>query len=86
VDGNGRTSRLLMNHILAYHNKPLAIVFKEDRIDYINALEESRNLETTNLFKEFMYDQQKKYFQQEIDNVQNEIFVGPITKNNNGRY
>jgi Fic family protein len=78
ADGNGRTSRLLMNYILAHHKKPLAIVFKEDKSDYINALEESRKQETTEPFKVFMYDQQKKYLQQEIDKVQQQdkIFTG----------
>jgi len=66
VDGNGRTSRLLMNYVLAYHKQPLAIVFKEDRLDYINALEQSRTQETTEPFKLFMYEQQQKFFQQEI--------------------
>jgi Fic family protein len=78
ADGNGRTSRLLMNYILAYHKMPLSIVFKEDKLDYINALEESRKQETTEPFKAFMYDQQKKYLQQEIDKAerQNDIFTG----------
>ena len=77
ADGNGRTSRLLMNYILAYHKKPLAIVFKEDRLAYINALEESRKLETTEPFKMFMYEQQAKYLQQEIDKIekQDKIFI-----------
>jgi len=77
IDGNGRTSRLLMNYILAYHKKPLAIVFKEDRLAYINALEESRKLETTEPFKMFMYEQQAKYLQQEIDKIekQDKIFI-----------
>ena len=77
ADGNGRTSRLLMNYILAYHKMPLAIVFKEDRLDYINALEESRNQETTAPFRLFMYNQQQKYLQQEIDKIvqQNNIFI-----------
>ncbi|MDR2971909.1 MAG: Fic family protein [Bacteroidales bacterium] len=77
ADGNGRTSRLLMNYILAYHKMPLAIVFKEERLDYINALEESRKQETTEPFKLFMYDQQRKYLQQEIDKTlqQDYIFI-----------
>jgi Fic family protein len=70
ADGNGRTSRLLMNYILAYHKMPLAIVFKEDRLEYIHVLEESRKQETTEPFKNFMYDQQRKYLQKEIDKAQ----------------
>jgi Fic family protein len=77
ADGNGRTSRLLMNYILKFHKMPLAIVFKEDRLEYINALEESRKQETTEPFKIFMYDQQTKYLQQEINKVdqQDKIFI-----------
>jgi len=30
-DGNGRTSRLLMNYILALKNQPLVCVYKEDK-------------------------------------------------------
>jgi Fic family protein len=77
ADGNGRTSRLLMNYILTYHKMPLAIVFKEDRLDYINALEESRKQETTAPFRTFMYAQQMKYLQQEIDKTaqQDKIFI-----------
>ena len=78
ADGNGRTSRLLKIYILSYHKKPLAIVFKEDKQDYINALEESRKEETEHAFREFMYEQQTKYFEQEIDKVQKQdkIFLG----------
>ena len=31
IDGNGRTSRLLMNYVQWYHGQPLTIVFREDR-------------------------------------------------------
>lgn len=70
ADGNGRTSRLLMNYILTYHGKPLAIVFREDKIEYIKSLEKSREVENTLPFKEFMYAQQKKFLLTEIEKVQ----------------
>jgi Fic family protein len=77
VDGNGRTARLLMNYILAYFEKPLAIVFKEDRLNYINSLEESRELKNTKPFRTFMYEQQTKFFQQAIDKaLQQQVFTG----------
>ena len=38
-DRNGRTSRLLMNYIQSWYNLPLSIVFKQDRIKYVEALE-----------------------------------------------
>lgn len=67
ADGNGRVSRLLMNYILEYHKQPLALIFKEDKIDYYNALEESRKEESIQPFRDFMYSQQEKYFSIEID-------------------
>jgi Fic family protein len=39
VDGNGRTGRLLMNYILMQKGYPPAIIRKEERLAYLNALE-----------------------------------------------
>lgn len=41
VDGNGRTGRLLMNFELMKFGYPPAILRKEDRLDYYNALDEA---------------------------------------------
>ena len=65
-DGNGRTSRLLMNYIQAYHGLPLAIVFKEDKADYYVALQETRKQEDTQIFYTFMFGQYRKHLEQEI--------------------
>jgi Fic family protein len=65
-DGNGRTSRLLMNYIEAYHGMPLAIVFKEDKADYYIALQETRKLEDMRIFFTFMFGQYRKHLEQEI--------------------
>jgi len=65
-DGNGRTSRLLMNHIQAYHGLPLAIVFKEDKADYYVALQETRKQENMQIFFDFMFGQYRKHLEQEI--------------------
>lgn len=65
-DGNGRTSRLLMNYIQAYHNMPLIPVFAEDKKDYILALKASRSTGNTIAIREFMADQAVKYFKHEI--------------------
>lgn len=71
ADGNGRTSRLLMNYILSYHQLPLATIFKEDKIEYYQALEASRvsdegdpNLQP---IRNFMFSQQAKYLSIEIE-------------------
>ncbi|MHA4811317.1 Fic family protein [Flavitalea flava] len=65
-DGNGRTSRLLMNYIQAYHGLPLAIVFKEDKTDYYVALQETRKQEDIQIFYTFMFEQYIKHLEQEI--------------------
>lgn len=65
-DGNGRTSRLLMNYIQAYHGLPLTTVFMEDRKMYIEALMDSREKESTNPIRGFMENQAIKYLNQEI--------------------
>ncbi len=41
-DGNGRTSRLLMNLLFMQEGYPPAIIRKEDRIVYINSLEKAQ--------------------------------------------
>jgi hypothetical protein len=43
VDGNGRVARLLMNLILMRYGFPIAIITKEDRVRYYDALEASQS-------------------------------------------
>jgi Fic family protein len=66
-DGNGRTARLLMNYIQAFHNKPLSIVFLEDKPAYIKALNDSREKDDVTAFRNFMYSQHLKYLKREIE-------------------
>lgn len=66
-DGNGRTSRLLMNYLQLYFNLPLSIVFKEDKAAYFEALQQTRKEEDIAIFRSFMYAQYAKYLQLEID-------------------
>ena len=67
-DGNGRTSRLLMNYIQHFYQLPMGIVFKQDKAEYIQALEDSRNKESLELFRKFMFEQYSKYLRREIKN------------------
>ncbi len=69
-DGNGRTSRLLMNYIQQYYKLPLAIVFKEEKNEYFEALQQSRKQENTEIFQEFMSGQYQKHLQNEIAEFQ----------------
>ncbi len=42
IDGNGRVARLIMNLILMRYGFPIAIISREDRLRYYDALEESQ--------------------------------------------
>ena len=66
-DGNGRTSRLLMNYLQLYFGLPMSIVFKEDKAAYFEALQQTRLKEDIAVFRTFMYGQYEKYLQVEID-------------------
>jgi Fic family protein len=65
-DGNGRTSRLLMNYIQALYELPLAIVNSEDKQDYIQALINTREKEDIVIFRNFMKNQYEQYLLKEI--------------------
>lgn len=56
VDGNGRTSRLLMNLILEQEGYPPAIIRKEDRLKYIEALEQAQTGGSTDDFYKLVYE------------------------------
>lgn len=66
-DGNGRTSRLMMNYIQMYHQEPLIKIFTEDRADYIDALNKTEELEDISLFRDFICSQQIKLYKFEIE-------------------
>jgi Fic family protein len=65
-DGNGRTSRLIMNYILALFDLPVFSVYKSSRIPYIQSLEKSRKTDNMYLFYSFMFGQYKKFLRKEI--------------------
>ncbi len=66
-DGNGRTSRLMMNYIQMYHNEPLIKIFTEDRAEYIDALNLTEEKEDISIFREFICKQQMKFYNNEIE-------------------
>ena len=47
IDGNGRVARLLINLMLMRHGYPIAIITKEDRLRYYDALEFSQASDLT---------------------------------------
>jgi Fic family protein len=66
-DGNGRTSRLLMNYIQQWFGLPVTIVYKEDKAEYFQALMDTREKEDISVFRQFMYQQTTKYLETEIN-------------------
>lgn len=73
ADGNGRMSRLLMNYIQYEFGIPLAKVLKEDRVDYITALNESRDSNNPEPFRMFMFNEHGTNLQNEIINYRQSI-------------
>lgn len=73
ADGNGYTSRLLMNYIQHYHGLPISPVYNEDRQAYIQSLNLSQQQKSIEPFHEFMAEQYVKYLQKEISNFQTQI-------------
>lgn len=68
VDGNGRMSRLIMNHIQNEFGLVPSKVLKEDKAEYIEALIESREKDSCLPFQDFMFKEHTRNLQQEIDN------------------
>lgn len=59
-DGNGRTSRLLMNYIQAYYGLPLGTVFLEDKQEYFTALRKSKSENSIDWISAFMHKEYEK--------------------------
>jgi Fic family protein len=67
IDGNGMTSRLLMNYLQFYHGVVPTKVHIEDRAEYIESLIGSREVESVAPFRNFMAQQHLKTLKKEID-------------------
>ena len=73
VDGNGRMSRLIMNHLQFEYGLVPTKVNKDDKADYIQALVDSREQDSTEPFREFMLREHIKNLQHEIAMFQESI-------------
>lgn len=69
-DGNGRTSRLLMNFLLERSGLPLCILYKEDKAMYYEVLQKGQQQGNQQPFFEFMYQQYEKHLKEEIIKAQ----------------
>jgi Fic family protein len=77
VDGNGRTSRLLMNAILMQKDFPPLIIEKDDRNDYLEALETKRLKEDSSLWNNFIYKTMDKTLDYFIETKKDFIIEKP---------
>jgi Fic family protein len=68
IDGNGRMSHLLMNYIQFCHQLIPTKVYREDKSEYIAALIESRERESSLPFRNFMARQLLKTLKEETTN------------------
>jgi len=70
TDGNGRTSRLLMNYIQYYFGITPAKVYQQDRAEYIEVLKQSQEEKNNDTFLHFMAKQLLKSLEEEIRNFE----------------
>lgn len=68
VDGNGRMSRLIMNHLQHEFGLVPSKVLKENKGDYIEALKKSQEEESEVPFLAFMFEEHGRNLQKEIEN------------------
>ena len=66
-DGNGRTTRLLMNYVQMYHQQPLIKIFTEDRTEYIDSLNATEAQNNPEIFRNFICSEQIKFLKLEIE-------------------
>ena len=66
ADGNGRMSRLVMNHLQFEYGLVPTKINKDDKAEYIQALVASREQDSMDSFREFMLQEHIKNLQQEI--------------------
>ncbi len=78
VDGNGRMSRLVMNHLqYEFGLIPVKIV-KEDKAEYIQALVDSREQDSLEPFREFMVEEHIRNISKEIEEYKKSQEDDPI--------
>jgi Fic family protein len=79
ADGNGRMSRLVMNHLqYEFGLVPVKIV-KEDKAEYIQALVEARKQESLEPFREFMLEEHIRNLSKEIGEYKQSQHNDPIS-------
>ena len=78
ADGNGRMSRLMMNHLQYEFGLVPVKVVKEDKAEYIQALIDSREQESLEPFREFMIEEHIRNLCKEIEEFKKSQSDDPI--------
>ena len=78
VDGNGRMSRLVMNHLQYEFGLVPVKINKADKAEYIQSLVDSREQESTELFRRFMLEQHIRNIRKEIEEFKESQSADPI--------
>ena len=81
VDGNGRMSRLVMNHLQYEFGLVPVKIIKEDKAEYIQALIDSREQESLEPFREFMMEEHIRNISKEIEGFKKSQSDDPIKAN-----
>ena len=78
VDGNGRMSRLVMNHLQYEFGLVPSKIVKEDKAEYIQALVDAREQDSLIPFRQFMLDEHIRNISHEIEQFKRSQEVDPI--------
>ena len=78
VDGNGRMSRLVMNHLQYEFGLVPVKINKADKAEYIQSLVDSREQKSTELFRRFMLEQHTRNIRKEIEEFKESQSADPI--------
>ena len=80
IDGNGRTTRLLMNLILLLNGYPMAIIKTEERTTYLDAINKAQKNNDLTEFYAIMEHAVDRSLDVYLNAVKGEFPLGPITK------
>ena len=70
LDGNGRTTRIVMNYIQAFYNLPLTAVIPTNKNNYIKALKSVVEAQDNKHYLQFMKQQHQQHLSNEITRLE----------------
>lgn len=78
ADGNGRMSRLVMNHLQYEFGLVPSKIVREDKAEYIRSLVDARERETLLPFYEFMFEEHVRNIRKELETYRKSQAAGPV--------